>query len=89
MRKVIRGVTLKTKISISFLLARSLSLIARINALRLLVRIKDIWSDKEQRSLRRKLFVSRLLQTVELNRQRWLLRTGGERPCDCGACRSA
>jgi hypothetical protein len=44
-------------------LARSLSLIARINALRLLARIKDIWSDKEQRSLRRKLFVSRFLQT--------------------------
>src|SRR5215469_5868546 len=67
MRKVIRGksfeVTLKTKISISFLLARSLSLIARINALQQLARIKDIWSDKEQRSLREKLFVSRLLQT--------------------------
>ena len=28
----------------------------------LLDRIKDIWSDKEQRSLRKKLFVSRLLQ---------------------------
>ena len=54
---------LKTKISISLLLARSLSLIARINALQLLARIKDIWSDKEQRSLRKKLFVSRLLQT--------------------------
>ena len=26
-------------------------------------RIKDIWSDKEQRSLRKKLFVRRLLQT--------------------------
>jgi hypothetical protein len=25
--------------------------------------VKDIWSDKEQLSLRRKLFVSRLLQT--------------------------
>ena len=62
MREVIRG-TLKTKISTSFLLARSLSLIARINALQLLARIKDIWSDKEQRSLRKKLFVSRRLQT--------------------------
>jgi hypothetical protein len=29
----------------------------------LLARIKDIWLDKEQRSLRKKLFVSRLLQT--------------------------
>jgi len=28
-------------------LAQSLSLIARINALQLLARIKDIWSDKE------------------------------------------
>ncbi len=44
--------TLKTKISISFLLAQSLSLIARINASRLLAEIKDIWSDEEQRSLR-------------------------------------
>ena len=60
--KVIRGYA-KDKISISFLLARSLSLIARVNALQLLARIKDIWSDKEQRSLRTKLFVSRLLQT--------------------------
>jgi hypothetical protein len=34
-------VTLRTKISISFPLARSLSLIARINARRLLARIKD------------------------------------------------
>ena len=56
-------VTLKTKISISFLLARSLSLIARVSALQLLARIEDIWSDKEQRSLRKKLFVSRRLQT--------------------------
>src|SRR6516164_6914287 len=64
---------LKTKISISFLLARFLSLIARINALQLLARIKDIWSDKEQRSLRKKLFVSRLRtewMTV-LGRPRW------------------
>ena len=29
----------------------------------MLARIKDIWSDKEQRSLRKTLFVSRLLQT--------------------------
>jgi hypothetical protein len=56
-------VTLKIKIGALFLLARSLSLIARINDLQLLARIKDIWSDKEQRSLRKKLFVSRLLQT--------------------------
>ena len=62
MRKVIRGYA-KEKISISFLLARSLSLIARVSALQLLARIKGIWSDKEQRSLRKKLFVSRLLQT--------------------------
>jgi hypothetical protein len=52
MRKVIRGYA-KEKISISFLLARSLSLIARINALRLLARIKDIQSDKERRPLRK------------------------------------
>ena len=62
MRKVIQGYA-KDKISIPLLLARSLSLIARINALQLLVRINDSWSDKEQRSLRKKLFVSRLLQT--------------------------
>jgi hypothetical protein len=60
MRKVIRGYA-KDKISISFLLARSLSLIARINALRLLARIKDIWSGKAQRSLRKKLYVSRYI----------------------------
>ena len=50
---------LEAKIPISFLLARSLSIIARINVLRLLAALKDIWSDKEQGSLRKKLFVSR------------------------------
>ena len=60
MRKVIE-VTLRTKISISFLLARSLFPIARINALQMLATLKDIWSGKEQRSLRKKLFVSRPL----------------------------
>src|SRR6516165_1685264 len=73
MRRVIRGYG-KTKISISFLLARSLSLIARINALRLLARMKDIWSDKERRSFRKKRFVSCPLQTewmTVLGRPRW------------------
>ena len=34
------------------------SRITRINALRLLARIKEFWLDKEQRSSRKKLFVS-------------------------------
>src|SRR5215831_11754145 len=37
--------------AISFLSARSLSLIVRINALQASVRTKDIWSGKGQRSL--------------------------------------
>jgi hypothetical protein len=44
-------------VEFQFLLARSLSRIARINALRLLARRKDFWSDKEQRSSRKKPFV--------------------------------
>src|SRR5262249_7938642 len=46
----------------------------RVNALQLLARIKDIWSDKEQRSLRKKLFVSCPLQTewmTVLGHPRW------------------
>jgi hypothetical protein len=62
MRKVIRGYAKDKNLNL-ILLARSLSLIARVNALQLLARIRDIWSDKEKRSLRTKLFVSRLLQT--------------------------
>jgi hypothetical protein len=62
MRKVIRGYAKDKNLNL-ILIARSLSLTASTNALRPLTRIKDIWSDKEQRSLRRKLFVSRLLQT--------------------------
>jgi hypothetical protein len=61
MGKVIRGYA-KDK-NLNLILIGTMSLIARINALQLLARIKDIWSDKEQRSLRKKLFVSRLLQT--------------------------
>jgi hypothetical protein len=62
MRKVIRGYA-KGK-NLNFILIGTIPvLIARVNALRLLARIKDVWSDKEQRSLRRKLFVSCLLQT--------------------------
>ena len=62
MRKVIRGYAKDKNLNL-ILIARSLSLTGSTNALRPLTRIKDIWSDKEQRSLRRKLFVSRLLQT--------------------------
>jgi hypothetical protein len=59
-------VTLKTKLAISFLLARCPFLLARTNALRLLGEKKDIWSGKAQRYLRKKLFVSypRTLGTV-------------------------
>src|SRR5262249_22930054 len=47
-------VTLKTGTAISFLSARSLSLIARTNRAQGNVRPKDIWSGKGQRSLRRR-----------------------------------
>ena len=52
-------VTLKTTMAISFLSAPSLSLIAKTNALQENVRTKDIWSDKAQRSLRKRLLASR------------------------------
>src|SRR6516165_7174716 len=90
MRRVIRGYG-KTKISISLLLARSLSLIARINALLLLARIKNIWSDKERRSLRKKRFVSCPLQTewmTVLGRPRWSVHYI-RRQFSCGAATAA
>ena len=52
-------VTLKTKMAVSFLSARSLPLIAKTNLPQGNVRTKDIWSGKAQRSLKRKLLVSR------------------------------
>ena len=61
MRKVIRGYA-KDK-NLNLVLIGTIPVPHSKNALQLLARIKDIWSDKEQRSLRKKLFVSRLLQT--------------------------
>ena len=60
MRKVLRGYA-NTKMAALFLLARFLSIIARINRRRENVKTKDIWSGKAQRSLRR----NSLIETVE------------------------